>query len=66
MIVRRLIPFVLLFAFSGPVYSHPVDDLLKHVPSGTAVCFVVRDLSGRVQQLNESPFAGWFEQTAFG
>lgn len=66
MIVRRLVPLVLLLTFCGPVYGHPVDDLLKHVPSGTAVCFVVRDLSGQVKQLNESPFAGWFEQTAFG
>jgi hypothetical protein len=64
--VRHIASLIFTLAFAGPLSAHPVDDLLKHVPSGTAVCFVVRDLSGRVQQLNESPFASWFETTAFG
>lgn len=64
--VRHFASLILMIAFAGPLAAQPVDDLLKHVPSGTAVCFVVRDLSGRIQQLNESPFANWFENTAFG
>lgn len=66
MFVRPVASLILAFAIAGPVAAQPVQDLLKHVPSGTAVCFVVRDLSGRVQQLNDSPFAKWFETTAFG
>jgi hypothetical protein len=64
--VRHFASLILTITFAGPLTAQPVDDLLKHVPSGTAVCFVVRDLSGHVKQLNESPFANWFETTAFG
>jgi hypothetical protein len=58
------IGFVCLFA--APSAAGPADDLLTHVPPGTSVCIVVRDLGGHVNRIADSPFAKWLEKSPLG
>ena len=43
----------------------PSETLLRHVPSETSICLVVRDLRQHLQQLSESPFLEWYQRSAF-
>ena len=62
--IRRIpVALFILFTGIGSVRAHPADEILSHVPPGTTVCFIVRDLAERVKQINESPFAAWFEKS---
>ena len=63
---HRFLALLAISCFAGSLVAHPADEVLLHVPPGTAVCIVVRDLSGRMKQLADSPFASWFFRSAIG
>jgi hypothetical protein len=50
----------------GVAVAHPADDILAHVPKGTALCLVVRDAERTLKQLADSPFAKWLPTSGLG
>ena len=64
--MRALLLILAFLGFPPASFAGPADDLLTHVPPGTSVCLVVRDLSGQVNRIADSPFAKWLEKSPLG
>ena len=57
--------FSLGVARSVAAEPSPSEALLRAVPPETSICVVVRDLSGHVKQLRNSPFFEWYANSDF-
>lgn len=59
----RTLALIVLIANGPFALAHPVDDVLKKVPSKTALCLVAKDLHQTVGRLSQSPFAAWLKSS---
>ncbi|HEY3790108.1 MAG TPA: hypothetical protein VGL71_14705 [Urbifossiella sp.] len=64
---QHLFAFLTLFAFAaGPAIAAPRDELLRVAPTDAALLLLVQNARDHIQNLEQSPFAKWFPQTALG